>query len=132
VVEQVAMRCGLRRLVVVAAAEGRDAGQAMTDIEGVGDLAELAVADAVDAGGNLLPDDLVHRQGETRVERGLLERPAGFARLQKLQQVGRPRQAPDMGGKNSLCARLHAGSPYAHDRHKIVGKRGKAQRIPPL
>jgi hypothetical protein len=64
----------------------------------------------------LLPDDLVHRQGETRVERGLLERPAGFARLQKLQQVGRPRQAPDMGGKNSLCARLHARSPYAHDR----------------
>ena len=79
----------------------------MTDVEGVGDLAELAVADAVDAGRDLLLDDLAHRRGETRVEGCLLERPADFARLQELQQIGRPRQAPDMGGQNPLGARLH-------------------------
>ena len=50
----------------------------MTDIEGVGDLAELAVADAVDAGCDLLLDDLAHREGKTRVELRLFER-AGWA-----------------------------------------------------
>ena len=82
----------------------------MTDVEGVGNLAELAVANAVDTGCDLLFDDLAHRQGETRVERCLLEQPPGFARLQELQQIGRPRQAPDMGGENPLGARLHPGN----------------------
>src|SRR5207248_10597191 len=50
VVEQVAVSRGLGRLLDLTAAERRDARQPMTDIEGVGDLAELAVADAVDAG----------------------------------------------------------------------------------
>jgi hypothetical protein len=56
----------------------------MTDIEGVGNLAELAVADAVDSGRDLLLHDLAGGLGETHVEGCPLERPAGFARLQKL------------------------------------------------
>ena len=79
------MSRGLGRLLDLTAAERRDARQPMTDIEGVGNLAELAVADAVDAGCDLLLDDLAHREGETRVELRLVERAAGFARLQELQ-----------------------------------------------
>src|SRR4029077_14778672 len=111
VVKQVAMRCGLRRPLELAAAKRGDAAQAVTDVEGVGDLAELAVTDAVDAGRNLLLDDLAHLSGETSVERCRLERSPGFARLQEFQQLGQPRQASDMGSKNSLDACLHPGNP---------------------
>ena len=79
----------------------------MADIEGVRNLAELAVADAVDSGRDLLLDDLAHRPGETSIERCLLERPPDLARLQKLQQFGRSRQASDMSSENPLGARLH-------------------------
>jgi hypothetical protein len=79
----------------------------VADIEGVGDLAELAVADAVDSGRDLFLDDLPHRPGETSIKRCLLERPPDLARLQKLQQLGRSRQASDMSSENPLGARLH-------------------------
>jgi hypothetical protein len=62
-VEQVAMCRGLRRLVIVAAAECGNAGEPVADIEGIGDLAELAVADDVDPGRDLLFDDLVDGGG---------------------------------------------------------------------
>jgi hypothetical protein len=116
VVEQIAVGRSLRRPLGLAAAECRDAGQAVADIEGVGDLAELAVADAIDAGCDLLLDDLADSLGETSVKGYLLERPAGFARFQELQQIGRSRQAPDMGGENPFGARLHPRSPCAQAR----------------
>ena len=68
VVEQIAVGRGLRRPLGLAAAECRDAGQAVKDIEGVGDLAEFAVADAIDAGCDLLLDDLADSLGETSVK----------------------------------------------------------------
>ena len=105
------MRRGLRRLVVVAAAKGADAGQPVADIEGVGDLAQLAVAHAVDPGRHLLMHDLVDRGGETGVERRLLDRPPGLARLEELEQVGRARQAADMGRQDAFGAAFHRPEP---------------------
>ena len=111
VVEQVAMRRGLRRLVVVAAAKRADTGQPMADIKGVGDLAELAVADAVDAGRDLFSDDVVDRGRQTGVERRLLDRPPGLARFQELEQVGRARQAADMRRQDAFAAVFHLPEP---------------------
>ena len=75
------MRRTLRRLVVVAAAEGADAGKAVTNVGGIGDLAELAVTDAVDAGRDLLGDNIADCDGEARLERGLIKFPAGLPRF---------------------------------------------------
>src|SRR6516225_2231977 len=118
-VEQVAMCRGLRRLVIVAAAERRDARQAMTDIEGIRDLPELTVADAVDAGGDLLFNDLVDRCGQTLVEGGLIEVSAGLTSLEELQQLRRARQAADMCGQDAVGAELHLlGSSYRRHGHR--------------
>ena len=105
------MRGRLRRLVVVAALEDADTGEAVADVEGVRDLAEFAVADAVDAGGDLSSDDIMHRGSETGVERRLLERPSDLAGFEKLHQIGRPRQTADMGRQDALGAVLHPPSP---------------------
>ena len=51
-----------------------DAGDAMPDVGGVGRLAHLAVADDVDAGRDLLGDDLLDRLGGFRLERGGIDR----------------------------------------------------------
>ena len=79
------MSGGLRRLVVVAAAERTDPGKAVTNIGGVGNLAELTVADAVDAGCDLLGDNLVDAGGEPRLEGRLIKFAAGLARLEQSQ-----------------------------------------------
>src|SRR6516162_762908 len=105
-VEKVAMRGGLRRLVVVAA-EGTDPGKAVANVGGVGDLAEFAVAHTIDAGGHLLGDNLVDGGGEPRLERRLVKFAAGLTRLQKGQQIGRARQATDMGRQDAVGAELH-------------------------
>jgi hypothetical protein len=47
------MRRSRRRLVVVAAQECFDTGKPVTHVEGIRNLALLAVTDAVDPGGNL-------------------------------------------------------------------------------
>ena len=107
VVEQVAMRRGLGRLVIVAAAECANPGEAVAHVEGVGNFAELAVADNVDAGRSLIFDDVVDRGRETIVEGPLVELPAGLPRFEKCQQIGRPRQAPDMGRQNAVGTELH-------------------------
>jgi hypothetical protein len=104
VVEEVAMRRGLRRLVVVATVEGRDAGEPMADVEGIRNLALLTITDTIDPGRSLLSDDLSDRVGETCLERTLIELAAGLACLQKGQQIGRTRQAADMGRQNAVGA----------------------------
>src|SRR5437764_1421285 len=83
-----AMRRSRRRPVVVASLECTDAGQTMADIEGVGNLALLAVANTVDSSGDLFGDDLLDSRGKARLERRLVNLAAGFARLQQRQQIG--------------------------------------------
>jgi len=80
----------------------------VADVKSVGDFAELAVADAVDAGRDLLLDDLVDRGGQTSIESGLVQRPTGLARLEEGQKIGWTRQAPDMGRKDAIGAQFHA------------------------
>ena len=101
------MRRGLRRPVVVAANIGADAGKAVTNVGGVGDLAEFAVADAVDPGCDLLGDNIPDRSGKVRLECRLIKFAAGLSRLQQGQQLGRSRQAADMGRQDVVAAELH-------------------------
>ena len=101
------MRCGLRRLVIVAAAEWRDAGEAVADIEGVGDFAEFAVTDDVDSGRDLLFDVLVDGFRQTFRESRLVEFTAIFSRFEEGQKLGRPRQAADMRGEDAVGAGFH-------------------------
>ena len=110
-IDQIEMLRGLRRLVDLGALEGADAGEPVTHIEGVGDLALLAVADAVDAAGDLLLDDLAHRPREPRLERGLVEPLAGLACFEHRQEIGRARQAADMRRQDAVGAELHRALP---------------------
>src|SRR6516165_12753267 len=106
-VEKVAMRGGLRRLLVVTAAERTNPGKAVTNICGVGNLAEFPVADAVDAGCDLLGDNLLDVGGEPRLEGRLIKFAAGLARFEQGQQLRWPRQAADMGRQDAVGAELH-------------------------
>src|SRR5215831_20254474 len=101
------MRRGLRRLVVVAPAQCSNAGEPVPDIEGVGDLAELAVADDVDPRRDLLFDDFVDRGGQGFFERRLVELTTSFPCLEDGQQPWRPRQTPDMRGQDAVGADFH-------------------------
>ena len=128
-IEKVAMGAGLRWLVDFGAAERADAGKTVAHVEGVGDLALLAIANTVDAAGHLLLDDVAHRSGDTRLECCFVKAVAGFTRLEHRQEVGRARQAADMGRQNTVgaellrcppllrlardCARAHAPSQLA-------------------
>ena len=47
------------------------------------------------------------RLGKTRLERWLVEPLAALARLQQCQEIGRARQAADMGGQDAVSAQLH-------------------------
>ena len=71
----------------------RDAGDAMADVGGVGRLAHLAVADDVDAGRDLLRDDLVDRLGDCGLERAGVDRVAllACARMRSISGFGRGR-----------------------------------------
>ena len=106
-VGDVAVLPGLRRPTGFGAGGGADSRQAMADIERVRDLALLAVAHAVDAERDLFGDDLAHRFGETGGERLLVDRLAALARFEQRQQIGRARQAADMGGQDPVTAELH-------------------------
>ena len=110
-VEKVAMCSTGWRLVVVAATIGTDAGEAVPNVGGVGDLAEFAVADAVDAGCHLLGDNLADCPRKARLECCLIKLAAGLPRLQKGQQIGRSRQAADMGRQDAVAAELHRELP---------------------
>jgi len=74
---------GLRRLVIVAAAECANTGQAVPNVGGIGNLAQFTVADAVDAGCDLLGDNIANGDGEARLKRGLIKFLAGLACFQK-------------------------------------------------
>ena len=97
----------LRWPVVVVAAICTDAGEAVANVRGIGDLPQFAVADAVDPGRNLLCNNLPDTSGEPRLERLLIKFAAGLARLQKGLQFRRARQAADMGRQDAVDAELH-------------------------
>src|SRR6266446_9003417 len=79
----------------------------MADVESVGNLALLAVADAVHPRRDLLCDNLPDSVCETRLERRRVKLVAGLPRLQERQQVRWTRQAADMGRQNAVAAELH-------------------------
>src|SRR5215472_3862376 len=67
------MRCGLWRLVVVAAEGRRYAGQAMPYVEGIGNLPQFAIADTIDPGRDLFFHDIADRGSEALFESRLFE-----------------------------------------------------------
>ena len=124
------MRRGLRRPVVVAANIGADAGKAVTNVGGVGDLAEFAVTDAVDAGDYLLGDNLVDCAGKAGLECRSIKFAAGLPRLLKGQQIGRSRQAADMGRQDVVAAELHLEVPLIRVGPKSSGDRLRGVTTP--
>src|SRR5262245_54232946 len=114
------MSRGLRRFLVIAAPECRDAREAVPHIDGVGDYTAFAVSDTTDAGRELLFDNFADREGQTGIVGSLLETPAGLARLEELQQIGRARQAADMGRQDAVGAVFHAGGPLLFYRDRSM------------
>ena len=84
-----------------------DPGDAVLHIGRVGGLALLAVADDVDTARYLLRDDRRHRLGRLRLEGGLVDQRAGFARRDQVEHRFGARQAADMGRQDALGAELH-------------------------
>ena len=75
-----------------------DAGEAVVDIGNKPEPAHLAIGDDVDAGFGLLLDHLGNRTLDpARIKLGI-KRCALLLRQDQCQQIGRPRQAADMGG----------------------------------
>ena len=86
-------------------------------VEGpVAALAELAVADDVDAGLDLLAHDLLDRGFQAGLISGLVVGLAGLDQLEELDEFGRPDQAADMSGKDTVGAAGHAKPPNWHFR----------------
>src|SRR5437763_14425155 len=112
-VGNVAMLAGLRWPAGLGAGSRADPGEPVADVEGIGDLALLAVADAVDADVDLLGDRLPHRRREARLECRPVERLAALARLQEGEQIGRAGQAADMRRQDPILAELHGADPPA-------------------
>ena len=67
-------------------------------------LAELAVADDIDAGLDLLAHDLLDRGLQAGLVGGLVVGLAGLDQLEELDELGRPDQAADMGGQDAVGA----------------------------
>ena len=83
-----------------------EAGQALADVGGVADLAHLAVVDDVDAGRDLLPDDL----GDGVLTRAWSRaRPVAsrWSRLRACRPGRRAGQAAGVGGEDPIGAVLH-------------------------
>jgi hypothetical protein len=87
-----------------------DAGEPPLDVERIGQLARLAVAGDVDAGGDLLRHEILDGRGDQRVEGGAVIAPPVRPRPQQREQCRRPRQAADMGRQDTVGAELHGGA----------------------
>jgi hypothetical protein len=100
-------RQGVLRLLRRQRPDG-DAGQAIVHVEGpVTALAELPVADDVDAGLDLLADDLLDRFLEAGLIGGFVVGLAVLDLAQEFDQFRRPHQAADMGGANAIDGAGH-------------------------
>ncbi len=84
-----------------------DAGDPVADIGRIGRLAHLAVGDHVDAGRDLLRDDVVDRFDHLALEGVRRDRLALLAAENKVDQRLRPRQAAGMGGEDAVGRGLH-------------------------
>ena len=82
---------------------GGDAGEAVVDVKGpVAALAELAVADDVDARVGLLAHDGLDRFLETILVRALVVWLAILDLVQELDELRRPHQAANMGCEDAI------------------------------
>ncbi len=86
---------------------GLDAGDAMADVGGVGRLAHLAVADDVDAGRDLLRDDIVDGLCGLGLEHRGVDTLALLLGDDEIDQRLRPRQAAGVRGENAIGAGFH-------------------------
>jgi hypothetical protein len=85
-----------------------DATEAVVDVEGpVAALAELAVADDVDACLGLLAHDRVDRLLQTSLVGGFIVGLAILDLVQELDQLRGPHQAADMGCEDAVGGRCH-------------------------
>ena len=93
-------------LVAVGAVD-LEAAEALVHVGDKARLAHLAVGDDIDADFGLLGDDVGDRLAHARVEFRLVDFFAVAARDDHGVEVGRPRQAADMGGQNPITAASH-------------------------
>ena len=74
----------------------------MPHVGGIADLALLAVVDDVDAGLDLLADDVGDGAVHAGVEGRLLGDGAGVERFEQRGEIVRSRQTPGVGGQDAL------------------------------
>ena len=91
-------------LVDEAVAGAAEARQPVLDVGGVARLRHLAVVDDVDAGLDLLADDLGHRRADRARRAPRLDRHAFLLGEHHADEVLRPRQAAGMRGEKALGA----------------------------
>ena len=84
-----------------------EAGEPVPDVGGVADLALLAVADDVDAGLALGPDDVGHRLAHARLEGGRVGHAAGVQRLQEHGEIVGAGQAAGVRREDAVGAGFH-------------------------
>jgi hypothetical protein len=77
------------------------------DVGRIADLALLAVVDDVDAGFELLADDVADRAAHARLERRRIRHAARVERLERGRQVLGPRKAAGVRGQDAVGAELH-------------------------
>ena len=105
-----------------------DAAQPLQHIGRPGpELAELAVADDVDAGLGLLRNDLRHRGLEAGLERILLDRDALLDRTDVIEELRRPRERTHVGGQNAVFNAHTNSSPIV-----MITCRGPVVNLLPL
>ena len=97
-------------LVDEGVAGAAEAGEPVLDVGGVARLRHLAVVDDVDAGLDLLLDDLGHRRAHARGERRRIDRHALLLGVHHADEIVRPRQAAGVGGEEALGAAFHRAS----------------------
>ena len=89
--------------------EGAEPREALLDIGGVGRLADLAVIDDVDPGGDLPTHDLIGRARDRVIEGAAVAKLTALPALQQIDDLGRAPQAAGVGGENSIRAGLPHG-----------------------
>ena len=104
-------RGGFREVGPVGSHAGQaapaEAGEAVSDVGGVADLALLAVADDVDTGVALGPDDVGHRLAYARLEGARIGHAAGVQRLQERGEIVGAGQAAGVRREDAVCAGFH-------------------------
>ena len=91
------------------------AAEPLVDIADKARFAVFAVIDHVDAELDLLVHDLADGRGEPRRRRCRIER-LGPVALDQRQEIGRPRQAAGVGGKNAIGTVFHDYSKVAYSK----------------